>query len=151
MARKTKGELVSDLELRFTAGKPSDDFELMQEQIAHWLDVASNAILSDYFSKQLSKGGDINPEYINKSAMLAPASENITDVQASTQRYAIDISSLDILPIRGFSRDYGVIRISDKYNKHAINIRYGERQYFKEMTILVRYVEQEVEMGKELI
>ena len=128
---KTKGELISDLELRFTEGKPSDDLEIERDQLGFWLDLSANAILSDYLSKQISKNEDINPFYIQKSAYLTPASEDITEVIEPDERYCIDISSLNILSPRGYSRDYGVVRLHDEENKQLVNITYDDSDYYK--------------------
>lgn len=133
MARKTKGALVSDLELRLTEGKPSDDLEFEREQLAHWLDQAANMILSDYITKQMLKREDINPEYIKSSLYRNPIEEGITEVAAADERYYIDISGLEILPPRGFRRDYGVVRVHDQYNRHMVNITYDESDYFDDL------------------
>jgi hypothetical protein len=131
---KTKGELVSDLELRFTESKPSDDLELERDQLSHWLDLAANTILSDNLSKQISKGGDINPFYITPSPYRAASSEDLSEVISTNERYSIDISDLDILPLRGFSRDYGVVRVHDETNKQLVNITYDDSDFYKYLT-----------------
>lgn len=130
---KTKGELVSDLELRFTKGKPSDDLELERDQIAFWLDIAANALLTDSISKQMAKREDINPFYISKSDYKTAASESIADVDISDERYSIDISDLKILPVRGFSRDYGIVRLQDEENKQLVPINYDDSDFYKNL------------------
>lgn len=47
----TVGQMVADLELRFTASKPSDDFEGSDEQFRYWLDNANGALLPDWIRK----------------------------------------------------------------------------------------------------
>jgi hypothetical protein len=133
MASKTKGELISDLELMFTQGKPSDDLELEREQIAKWLDDASNMVVSDQLGRQLAKGENINPVYIKKSAYIQATSENIAQALEPDQRYKIDISSLDILPIRGLGRDYGVIRVHDERNIQLTNITYDDSDFYRHL------------------
>jgi len=128
---KTKGELVSDLELRFTESRPSDDLELERDQLAHWLDLSANSLLSDYLSKQLVRKEDINPFYITPSTYIGASEEGLADVISTNERYYISISSLNILPIRGFSRDYGVVRVHDETNKQLVNITYDDASFYK--------------------
>ena len=130
---KTKGELVSDLELRFTEGKPSDDLELERDQIAHWLDIAANSLLSDNLSKQITRRGDINPLYISVSSYRGASEEGLADVISSNERYLLDISDISILPLRGFSRDYGVVRVHDETNKQLVNITYDDSDFYKHL------------------
>jgi hypothetical protein len=130
---KTKGELISDLELRFTESKPSDDLELERDQLAHWLDLSANSLLSDSLSKNISKGIDINPEYIVPSSYLTAASEALSEVTETNERYYINISSLDILPLKGFSRDYGVVRVHDEKNNQLVNITYDDSDFYKHL------------------
>ncbi len=41
----TKSELISDIHLRLTAFKPSDDTEIPRSLIGHWLEIARDAIV----------------------------------------------------------------------------------------------------------
>ena len=41
----TKKELISDIELRLTKGKPSDDFEVDKRQISFQLDIVRSALI----------------------------------------------------------------------------------------------------------
>lgn len=133
MAKKTKGELISDIELRLTKSFPSDDLELERDQIALWLDQASNAVVSDLISKQIAKNEDINPYYITISDYISPESETLADVADVDERYFISISSLNILPPRGYSRDYGIIRVKDKYNKDLVDITGDQSGYMGDL------------------
>lgn len=130
---KTRGELVSDLELRFTESRPSDDIELERDQLAHWLDLSANSLLSDYLSKQIVRREDINPFYITSNDYAGASEEGLDDVISSNERYYVDISSLNILPIRGFSRDYGVVRVHDETNKQMVNITYDDSAFYKHL------------------
>ena len=37
------------------------------------------------------------------------------------------------MPIRGFSRDYGVVRIHDETNKQMVNITYDDSDFYKHL------------------
>lgn len=61
----TKGQLVSDIILRITKGKPSDDLELEPKQVAFWLDMFMGAMIKDNLDKKLiDKKAFIEPGYI---------------------------------------------------------------------------------------
>ena len=47
----TVEKMISDLELRFTGGKPSDDFEGAREQLRFWIDNANGALLPQWIIK----------------------------------------------------------------------------------------------------
>ena len=130
---KTKGELVSDLELRLTKGKPSDDIELERSQIAHWLDIAANTVLADALMKEKRKFDDIDAQYIKASDYISPVEETLTDVNAAYRRFYIPISTLDILPFRGHYRDYGIVRINNNKNQNIVEITYDDSDFYKNL------------------
>jgi hypothetical protein len=130
---KTKGELVSDLELRFTEGKPSDDIEIERDQLAFWLDLAANSLVADQLSKQMSRKEDVNPQYIQPSGYLTAQEEGLAEVNAAYERYSIDISGLRILPFRGKSRDFGVVRVQDNLNKQLVEITYDDSDFYRDL------------------
>ena len=45
----TKEELVGDVELRLTRGKPSDDFEVEKLQIEHWIDTVRDVRVKEIY------------------------------------------------------------------------------------------------------
>lgn len=69
----TVGKMISDLELRFTAGKPSDDFEGSRQQMQFWIDNANGSLLPNWIMKV--NGGQIPPTLIRKIDCLAVKTE----------------------------------------------------------------------------
>lgn len=69
----TLGKMISDLELRFTAGKPSDDFEGSRQQMQFWLDSANGALLPTWIMKNNS--GIVPPVLIRRIDCLAVTTE----------------------------------------------------------------------------
>lgn len=47
----TVGKMISDLQLRFSAGKPSDDFEIDWNQMRFWIDNANGVLLPQWIAK----------------------------------------------------------------------------------------------------
>ena len=72
----TKGQLISDIELRLTKGKPSDDIAIYRNQIAYWLDIERDNILTDILSDSIKKGNDIDPFYVESDLCLSLSISN---------------------------------------------------------------------------
>jgi hypothetical protein len=117
---KTKQELVSDIELRVTRGKPSDDLELDQSQIVHWLDVAANSVVADYLNKKLRSGKPIPPEYVEKVLAIQLQQETAPDNTDEGIRHYLDFSSYNVMPLE---KDAGITRVSTLSGKrvHALS------------------------------
>lgn len=69
----TVGKMISDLQLRLTAGKPSDDFEVDWEQMRFWIDNANGALLPQWIMKV--NGGVVPAVIIRKIDCLAVQTE----------------------------------------------------------------------------
>jgi hypothetical protein len=106
---KTKQELVSDIELRVTRGKPSDELELEQEQIIHWLEVAANSVVADYLNKKIRSKKAIPPEYIQKVLAIQLVKETAPSNVSDGIRHYLDFSSYDVMPLE---KDGGIARVS---------------------------------------
>lgn len=62
----TKDQLISDLILRVSGGKPADDLELERSQVAFWLSQAGNAVVKADLDKKIFNGDIIDSFYIEK-------------------------------------------------------------------------------------
>lgn len=56
------GKMISDVELRLSHGKPSDDFSVTREQIRFWIDSLASTLNSDWIKKK--NGGEVPPQLI---------------------------------------------------------------------------------------
>jgi len=70
----TVEKMISDLELRFTGGKPSDDFEGAREQLRFWIDNANGALLPQWIMKV--NGGQVPPTLIRRLDCLVVKTES---------------------------------------------------------------------------
>lgn len=102
----TKREIIDDVILRITKGKPSDDMELEPLQVAFWIDSILPALIKQALdSKFKEKGGDgIDPAFICYERQKALKQGG----QTFTENFYID---LDCDPINLY-RDRGVIRVA---------------------------------------
>lgn len=101
----TKSELISDVILRLTRGKPSDDLEIEPSQVAFWIDLVLNGLVKQVLDDKIKKGIDsIDPAYI--------CYDRLVPIKAGAQSYS-DNFYVDLCaePLNLF-RDRGVIRVS---------------------------------------
>lgn len=93
--------MISDVELRIYAGKPSDDAEIERSQIIFWLETINKVLVTDY----IDKAGQIPNELIRKIDCLVVKSEIGTCTNGCVSNHYIDLpknadgTTLDILSL----------------------------------------------------
>lgn len=109
-----KSKIISDIELRLTKGKPSDDMAIYRNQIAYWMDTERDNLLSEVLSFTIKNGDDIDPIYIEQDLCLSPlkTEDNCADCK-NKYRFYIDLSK-SVLHLPG---DRGIVRIVDNKGK----------------------------------
>jgi hypothetical protein len=108
---QSKQQLISDIELRVTESKPSDDLQLEHSQIVHWLDLAANTIVPEFLNRQIKRKERIDPQYMRQANDLQLLEESSANNVDEGVRHYIDISSYNIMSL---DRDMGVVRVSTK-------------------------------------
>lgn len=73
MASFTKDMLISDIILRISKGKPSDDLELEPKQVAFWIDQWLPFLVTDMLNKRIEAGVGIDPNYIKVETCEEPS------------------------------------------------------------------------------
>jgi hypothetical protein len=106
----TKQKLVDDIILRVSRGKPSDDFELESDQVAHWLDITRDSLVAAKLSRMITAGVPVDPIYIERDECN---SADIYDNGCSTDddcyvRHTFDLTSEPI----SLPGDGGIINVS---------------------------------------
>jgi hypothetical protein len=107
---KTKAELISDIEIRLSRAKPSDDMEINQSLINFWIDNAANAVLSDHIESLLSRNEDIPAVYVTANRQNSISKETPEPADEQGIRYYVNISDLDVLEI---SSNHGIVRVTN--------------------------------------
>ena len=98
----TKSQLISDIILRITKGKPSDDLELEGRQVAFWIDLVLGALVKETLDAQLKdKSGTIDPTFIKIEHDVYPKLKDTSTIY-------IDLCDEPI----NLWRDGGVIRVA---------------------------------------
>lgn len=81
----TKAQLISDVMLRISGGKPSDDVELEESQVAFWIDQILGSLIKEVLDAKLKKGESIDASFLEHEDQLTPIldSKSWMDVQNS--------------------------------------------------------------------
>lgn len=109
----TKKMLISDVILRISAGKPSDDLELEPRQVAFWIDQVLNALVKKTLDERIQKGNGVDPVY------LCPEYNKQVNVSQNngTNFFYID---LDHEPMN-LHRDGGIARVANNDGLNVVN------------------------------
>jgi len=132
MASFTKEMLISDIILRVTKGKPSDDLELEPTQVAFWIDQILPALIKATLDKKLDAKLGIDPDYFKIESCIKPKIKisNCRDCQDNIY-IQLECSPINLI------RDLGVARVVtedgvqlDKMSIHEIdnlrNLRFSK-------------------------
>lgn len=111
---KTKGQLISDIEMRMTGGDLKGNFEITRDYIGYLLDVVSNDVMSKYLSAQTAAFNDIDGRVVKKSEKK--------DISSIEDEIVVDISDIDPLPVKAPDRDRAILRIRLSGNPRLITI-----------------------------
>lgn len=114
-----KGDIISDIELRLTRGKPSDDFETDRRQIAFWMDTIRVQMLVFWIEKN-----DIPPQALTHFDCQVATSNTPTCVVGNcyTKRY------ITISPVLQLEDDKGVYRVALQGGKEIDRYRTSAEQ-----------------------
>lgn len=81
--------MISDVELRLSHAKPSDDFAIPREQIRFWLDTASASLMSEWIKKR--NGGEVPAQIIKPYDCLLVQTETDTCIGNCNTRQHIQL------------------------------------------------------------
>lgn len=107
----TKNQIISDVELRLTKGKPSDDMSVRRNQISYWIDLVRDQIVSETIEQGIAEDRSINPYYIEKDSCLVPVKEadDCVDCEEGKRRFYITLTR-DVMPL---IEGRGIVRVID--------------------------------------
>lgn len=109
----TLQELQSDLELRLTRGKPSDDIELDKRQSKHWFVTSRDAMVANDQNARLRAGLDIDKFYLETEECKVLENNNSTCVgEDCFDKYYVD-ATYDILKL---DDDKGLYHVTNHDN-----------------------------------
>lgn len=124
----TKDQLISDLILRISGGKPSDDLELERSQVAFWLSQAGNSVVKLYIEKKLSEGEPIDNFLLEKLEEKPLLEESVLVGDDSARIYIIlPKEPIDLVD------DSGVVRVRTSEGSRVNKTTVGELDMITEM------------------
>jgi hypothetical protein len=86
----TKAELISDIILRITKGKPSDDLELEPRQIAYWANLILPGLVAKTVNEQVRSNAQVDPAYIIEENCL-PLEEVVTSCDSECKGFPFKV------------------------------------------------------------
>jgi len=129
----TRKEIIDDIELRLSKGKPSDDLDIVRRQIAYWIDLERDLMVQEKLSDIVGPRGDkgnIDPFYIKDDLCLEPAklADTCSDCPRK-DRFHITLTR-DVMWLPG---DRGIVRITDD---RGVNLTYTTEKNIETMRSL---------------
>ena len=125
----TKAQLISDIMLRVTGGKPSDDLELEYNQVAFWIDQVLGTLIKDNLDQKLKNGEDIDPVYFSNEQELYPVLNEKRWMDSQKSAYI----SICKTPMSLY-RDGGIVRIETQDGVQVDKITIGKLDMINNMT-----------------
>ena len=128
MASFTKNMLVSDIILRISKGKPSDDLELEPKQVAFWIDQLMPALIKNSLDTKISNGLGIDPDYIKVEECVEPKIK-LLDCKDCQDNVYVDLCHTPI----SLLRDRGVLRVATEDGISVDKIRIEDIEDLKRL------------------
>lgn len=117
----TKSAIISDIILRITKGKPSDDLELEPKQVAYWIDMVLGSVVQDKLNKQLEQGKGIESIYLKKENCIKAAIKNLECRDCQNNVY-IELEQ-DVLSL---FRDRGLVLVGTEDGDTVEQTKWGD-------------------------
>lgn len=103
----TKNQLISDIILRITAGKPSDDLEIEPSQVAFWINIVRDAIVKAYLDDKVEEGLSIDDYFVIQESCKPLNSETDPSIDDDKERIYIRLKKV---PMEVY-KDRAVVRV----------------------------------------
>lgn len=103
----TKDKLISDIILRITKGKPSDDLELEPKQVAFWLSLVIESMVKDNLDSALESGQRVPDFYVLKEGLKPIYSESYSGIDDEDERMYVELNK----PAMSLVNDAAIIRV----------------------------------------
>lgn len=122
----TRNEIISDIELRLSKGKPSDDMELSRPQMAFWIDAVRSKMIQDQMASQDS-WADAGSGFATEFDCLKIESEDDECDVCDTKKYFVTVPG----KIMKLPNDLGVVSVRTPGGSSVNRIRISDLDAIK--------------------
>jgi hypothetical protein len=130
MAIVTRNTIISDVELRLTRSKISDDFEVTRSQISHWVDTARDEIVRDHLKRAISRKEPIPRYYVELDSPVDKALLTETIGLKDTARYYV---TLAFTPL-SLQHDAAIVAVMDQTASEIKQINHEQSTWIGALT-----------------
>lgn len=124
-----KSKLISDIILRITKGKPSDDLELEPRQVAFWINIVRDELVKEYLDSKAEKGVSVDDFFVKREPCKPLVSEDFIDIPDTEERLYV---CLKFPPIEVYG-DRGIVRITTSEGSMIKKARLSSIDFIKKM------------------
>ncbi len=103
----TKHQLISDIIIRVTKGKPADDLELEPRQVEFWINLVLEGLVKDMLDSLSEDNKSIPSFFVLKEGPKPLYVEQFDPVEAEDERMYIEL----LKPVMEVSKDKGMVRV----------------------------------------
>ena len=130
----TRAKLISDIELRLTRGKVSDDFEVPKRQIAFWIDEIRDAVVSEYLNEAVKRGAPVDPFYITREECKLIATEDVPCIEDEDDCWERKIATLSGTPLFLIG-DEGMIHVTNNVGEEIHRVEHDDLNILRNMRL----------------
>ena len=130
----TRSKIISDIELRLTRGKVSDDFEVSRRQIAFWVDEGRDEVVQLYLNSLVNKRKAIDPFYIEREDCKLIATEDVPCIDGDDDCWERKIATMVGTPLY-LMGDKGLIHVTNNVGKEIHRVEHDDLNILQHMRL----------------
>jgi hypothetical protein len=130
----TKNEIISDIELRLTRGKVSDDFELDKTQIGYWVDSMRDSVVTDYLNHSLANNDEVDLYYVESEKCNTHLVEDTACDDPSSTCWKRRYFDLNYDPLK-LSDDRGIVLVTNQVGRKIYRAQHKDLQVLRGMDL----------------
>ena len=130
----TRGKIISDIELRLTRGKISDDFEVSRRQIAFWADTERDEVVQIYLNGLVRKRKPIDPFYIERETCKLLSTEDVPCIDDDDACWERKKATLTGTPLY-VDGDKGIVHVTNEVGEEIHKVDHDDLQVLKSMRL----------------
>lgn len=125
----TKNQLVSDIILRISKGKPADDLELEPKQVAFWIGLVLDGLVKDTLDDNLANATRVADFYVIKETCKWLEEETYACIAAGEQKMYVQTSK----PVLELINDSAIIRVTTNEGSRVDKSRLSTIDFVEDM------------------